>query len=256
MLKRIFGKIINKVVFKLVVSLKPVIRKIVSEELSFNAHNLRYQMQDIAGKETAQYIMDNVPINLCYPDRYALLEQCCKIIIEDNIENKKEFDILEFGVWRGSTINYMARILPLVQFYGFDSFEGLSEPWIYNNKGAFDNSKELPFVEKNVKLIEGYFADTLPDFSSHYKGDTKLIHIDCDLYSSTVTIFENIESLLKPGLIIVFDEFFNYPGWKEGEFKAWNELVSRTHLKFKYLGYTFQKNNQYKSGQQLAIQLI
>ena len=96
----------------------------------------------------------------------------------------------------------------------------------------------------------------MPNFLQDFKEEIRLIHIDCDLYSSTKCVFAHIEAYLKPGLIIVFDEFFNYPGWKDGEFKAWNEVVNRNNLKFKYLGYTYKKDKHFKSGQQLAVQLI
>ena len=43
---------------------------------------------------------------------------------------------------------------------------------------------------------------------------------------------------LVAGTIIVFDEFFNYPGWQQHEYRAWQEFVSRTGIEFEYLGYT------------------
>jgi hypothetical protein len=39
------------------------------------------------------------------------------------------------------------------------------------------------------------------------------------------------------GTVIQFDEYFNYPGWQDGEFKAWSEFVAARHVKFEYLGY-------------------
>ncbi len=35
----------------------------------------------------------------------------------------------------------------------------------------------------------------------------------------------------------MFDEYFSYPGWQEGEHKAWTELVAARNLSFGYLGY-------------------
>ena len=40
---------------------------------------------------------------------------------------------LEFGVWNGRSINYMAEVRPDATFYGFNSFEGLPENWIPNH---------------------------------------------------------------------------------------------------------------------------
>jgi hypothetical protein len=38
--------------------------------------------------------------------------------------------------------------------------------------------------------------------------------------------------------IIVFDEFFNYPGWRDHEFKAFNEflIANEGQLNAQYLG--------------------
>ena len=35
----------------------------------------------------------------------------------------------------------------------------------------------------------------------------------------------------------LFDEFFNYPGWQEQEYKAFVEFVDRKNLSYEYLGY-------------------
>jgi hypothetical protein len=35
----------------------------------------------------------------------------------------------------------------------------------------------------------------------------------------------------------VFDEYFNYPNWQAHEFRAFQELVSRCHVEYEYLGY-------------------
>ena len=41
-----------------------------------------------------------------------------------------------------------------------------------------------------------------------------------------------------PGSVLVFDEFFNYPGWQQHEYRAWTEFVARTAVAFEYLAYT------------------
>jgi hypothetical protein len=43
---------------------------------------------------------------------------------------------------------------------------------------------------------------------------------------------------LRPGSIVVFDEYFNYPGWEEHEHRAWMEYVELEGLRFGYEGYT------------------
>ena len=67
------------------------------------------------------------------------------------------------------------------------------------------------------------------------------VHIDCDLYSSTKTIFDLLTDRLIPGTIIVFDEYFNYPNWENHEFKAFQELVAQRKLAYTYLAFARQQ---------------
>ena len=74
--------------------------------------------------------------------------------------------VLEFGVYKGNSINYMSKKLNNTNFFGFDSFEGLQEDWKgnYMRKGYFNVYGKLPKVNKNVKLFKGWFKNTLPVF--------------------------------------------------------------------------------------------
>ncbi len=102
---------------------------------------------------------------------------------------------LEFGVYKGDLINNFAELLPDVIWYGFDSFEGLPETWTLGAKaGAFSIGGKLPSVRANVRLTKGFFEQTLPAFvAQHRDAKIALLHIDCDLYSATKTIFSNVE---------------------------------------------------------------
>ena len=89
----------------------------------------------------------------------------------------------------------------------------------------------------NAVLVEGLFADSLPGFLREHPEPVGFLHIDCDLYSSTRTVLTLLAPRLRPGSVIVFDEYFNYPGWQEGEHKAFQEVVAETGLGYEYLGY-------------------
>jgi len=146
---------------------------------------------------------------------------------------------LEFGVYKGQTINFIAKQVPQTVF-GFDSFEGLPEFWRDGfDKGTFALNK-LPKVEENVVLVKGYFDQSLPDFLLKYESEPiAYLHIDCDLYSSTKTLFEHLKSNIVPGTVIVFDEYFNFPGWEEDEFRAFKEFVEENQLNYTYLTYNY-----------------
>jgi hypothetical protein len=144
--------------------------------------------------------------------------------------------ICEFGVFTGATVNHIASLTPNTVF-GFDSFEGLPEGWSGRlGKGHFAVNK-LPEVRQNVVLIKGWFNETLPTFLAQNNGMAGFIHIDCDLYSSTKTVFDLLTPRLGPGTVIVFDEYFNYPEWEQGEHKAFGEFLSQTGMSCEFIGY-------------------
>src|SRR5262249_60978840 len=75
----------------------------------------------------------------------------------------------EFGVYKGDSINRLARLRPHQVFYGFDSFEGLPESWTLGARtGSFSVGGRLPAVHNNVVLVKGFFEQSLPDFLSAY----------------------------------------------------------------------------------------
>lgn len=144
--------------------------------------------------------------------------------------------IMEFGVARGDSIKKIAAGFPNKTVYGFDSFEGLPDHWRENiSKGAFacDVPTDLP---KNVTLVKGIFEETLSPFLKSNKGPAAFIHVDCDIYSSTKTIFDNLEDRIIDGTIIIFDEIFGYPGYEDHEFKAFNEYLVRNNMNCECIG--------------------
>jgi len=139
---------------------------------------------------------------------------------------------LEFGVFEAKSITLIAEMITPKKVYGFDSFVGLPEDWdrgdtVYK-KGHFA-LKELPKVPYNVNLIEGFFEDSIPVWKEKYSGEISFIHIDVDLYSSTKTILTELDSQIKAGTILCFDEYCDwtnsgiYDAWEEGEYKALKE---------------------------------
>jgi hypothetical protein len=95
----------------------------------------------------------------------------------------------------------------------------------------------LPEVRPNVHLIKGWFDQSLPVFLESHPEKVDFLHIDSDLYSSARTVLTLLRDRIEPGTAIVFNEFFNYPGWKNGEYKAFNEFISQTGLGYEWLSY-------------------
>jgi hypothetical protein len=67
------------------------------------------------------------------------------------------------------------------------------------------------------------------------------MHIDCDLFSSTQTIFRLLVDRIVPGTVILFDEYFNFPNWENHEYKAFQEFVAKQGIKYTYLGFARQQ---------------
>ena len=144
---------------------------------------------------------------------------------------------LEFGVYSGATLRQIAQHAPAGTVFGFDSFEGLPEHWRSGfGAGAF-SVEGLPEVP-GAELVVGWFDATLPGFLAEHPGPVAFLHLDADLYSSTVTVLDALADRLRPGTVVLFDEYFNYPGWEEHEHRAWGEFVERTGISFEYLGLT------------------
>jgi hypothetical protein len=213
--------------------IKTKIENIFEYLMRKESQNIERELQRIALRETCLFILESGLIkSKAFKDRFELLKySISQISIKDGL-------ILEFGVYKGETINFIADLLKDKTIYGFDSFEGLPETWRFDfEKGTFKIDK-IPTVRQNVKLIKCWFHETLPKFISEIgKTPVSFMHIDCDLYSSTKVVLENLKNKMAEGTIIVFDEFFNYPGWKQGEYKAWMEFVSNESILFEYLGF-------------------
>jgi hypothetical protein len=88
-----------------------------------------------------------------------------------------------------------------------------------------------------VNLYKGWFNETLPRWAQENPGPIAFMHLDADIYSSTKCVFDILGDRIVPGTVLQFDEYFNYPGWQKGEYKAFNEFVEAHQVKFEYLGY-------------------
>jgi len=208
---------------------KTAVTKVADYVLDADAKNLHRAMRRKALDETLCFIEEQMPRAKPFGSKFSLLETALQVRPDQGL-------VCEFGVYSGSTINFIAS-RTRNPVYGFDSFEGLPEDWQPGvGKGTF-RMNSLPRVRKNVTLIKGWFNETFPPFAREHQGSCSFLHIDCDLYSSTKTVFEVFGERIVKGTVIVFDEFFNYPGWKKGEFLAFQEFIRTNNVQFEYLGY-------------------
>ncbi len=95
----------------------------------------------------------------------------------------------------------------------------------------------LPRVDANVRLHKGWFEESLPGFLARYNEPIRFLNIDCDLYSSTKSVFQHLGSRIGKGTVIVFDEYFCTARWREDEYKAFQEAVQEQGWCYDYLAF-------------------
>ena len=148
---------------------------------------------------------------------------------------------LEFGVFKGDSINWFASLFPDRTIHGFDSFEGLPGDWTgtsITGGGYFDRGGALPQVASNVQLHKGWFSDSLALFISEHKNEKiDFMFVDCDLYSSTKDVFDNIGDGIAAGTIIVLDEVVGNPGWQHHVIKAFDEYCEKNKVKYHFIAF-------------------
>lgn len=143
---------------------------------------------------------------------------------------------LEFGVWKGASINRIASLIPDKTVYGFDSFNGLTEDWCGHEKGYLkvENVQEvLNNVRSNVQIIVGLFQETLEPFLKEHKEKVAFVHLDADLYSSTKYVLDTLakHNRLQKGTVIQFDEFLTIK-FPSTERFAFRDFVKEFNIKY------------------------
>jgi hypothetical protein len=158
------------------------------------------------------------------------------------MEAKRRFpdrkSVMEFGVYKGSMINYQAKRFSELNFVGFDSFEGLRENWSgMAPEKTYGLGGKLPRVRGNVALVKGWFAEPGPRWKAANPGVPLLVHVDCDTYEATVDVLDLCSGYVEHGLVIHFDDYFGFPNWRSGGFKALTEISESRQWRLTYLSY-------------------
>ncbi len=171
-------------------------------------------------------------------------------------------DYCEFGVAEGHAFinahELMGRSFPDMRFHAFDSFEGLPRPQGVDAQGAYTGAfhegqfacsldaftgrlRSAQIAEQQVTVHQGWFDRTL---SAGQPADAiaavAVAWVDCDLYESTVPVLNFLASRLKPGSVVVFDDWGCYRNQPDsGEQRACREWLDanpqlRLDLLFSY----------------------
>lgn len=165
-----------------------------------------------------------------YSKRYMLYDFLLK---DQNL--KEPVTYIEFGVAKGISFKWWVENNKHSdsRFYGFDTFEGLPENWGDFKVGDMSADSKFPEInDTRVEFLKGLFQNTLPQFLKNYNSDNrKVIHMDADLYSSTLYCLTSLAPFLKKDDIVLFDEF-TVP---QHEFLAFKNFTESYYLKFQLI---------------------
>ena len=177
--------------------------------------------------------------------------------------NDVDGDIVECGVGNGQTLSYILFNLSYNEkhfnrrYIGFDSFQGFPEPtdednsprnpkkgeWHHTNEEfVISNLNDLGFKDinyKKIKFIKGFYDRTFQQYKDNITK-ISLLHIDCDLYSSTKISLETWFDKIEENGIIVFDEYLNAAIEFPGAVKAIDEFLGVDKNKIRVCPYTKQ----------------
>lgn len=173
-----------------------------------------------------------------------------------------EGDIAEFGTCSGETAAAIARAMSAwishpsaksKRFHLFDSFQGFPDidskidkecPHVKSGDWHAGLCKGLSKDEladrlgsylprESLFIYDGWYKDTVPQL----KTDTRfaLLHIDCDLYASTMDALDPLFSRgrVAEGAVIFFDAWnCNRASPAYGQRKAWSDLTQKHSIVF------------------------
>ena len=206
-----------------------VVREQIDEVIKYRLADTQFALHARALFDSARFIEEHIPLSKNFTPS-ELRQRGLELAPKHGL-------VLEFGVWKGLWINRIATMAGERLVYGFDSFEGLPEPWCVYEPGYL-KVDSLPAVRANVQLVKGWFHDTLPKFLAEHPEPVAFVHVDCDLYSSTKTVLDHLRPRLQRGTVLILDDFFMTPGWQRDEFRAWFDFVAaHPEITWEYIGY-------------------
>ena len=195
--------------------------------------NLAYltKLSEWREKHSSHFINDFYSGKWDYSKRFTLYQ---KIFEKENLTIPVNY--LEFGVAGGFSFKWWVEHNKneASRFFGFDTFTGLPEDWNVFKVGDMSTGGKFPEINDNrANFLKGLFQDTLPTFLKDFNNDKrKIIHMDADLYTSTLYVLTSLHPYLKAGDIIFFDEF----AVPTHEFLAFKNFTDSYRISYEVIG--------------------
>lgn len=215
----------------------------MAQHLSKNQKKYFKDLDSFFTKQNPKDLVDHFPL---YLRREYLIYYLTKYELIKKIINIKG-SIVECGVWKGSSLLLMAKLMSIFEPYGihrkligFDTFEGFVKSdkvdiakdksiskEIYKKGYKGDTNLDLikkciSFFDENrpnghlnkIELIKGNAVKTIPKYikeNPHLL--VSFLYIDFDLYEPTRVALKNFLPRMSKGSIIAFDEL-NQKRWQ------------------------------------------
>jgi len=185
-------------------------------------------------------------LTLVSKERLLNLEKHCGSFINTN------YSLVECGVAKGGCLALMKAVAGKNnRIFGFDSFEGMpditdkdlgsynkSDPLLgfgkvgENLSGGIENVyktfESLNVSMNNVKLVKGFFNETLKNDIINSIGPIAVLRLDGDWYESTRVCLEKLYEKVIVGGVIIIDDYGHWIGAKRAtdEFRENNNITS------------------------------
>jgi hypothetical protein len=172
-----------------------------------------------------------------------------------------DFDYFEFGVLNGESVVEAIRQLRgggLRHVTGFDTFAGIpalqeadaksqaQAPSFVKGQYAGMSIEGVRssilaatnFPNEQLSLVEGDFRESLASYRpSHVVGFPLVVHIDCDLYSSSASALEWCADIAGDGTWLLADDYWCYRGSSQrGQRRAIHDVLAH-HLRVEITPY-------------------
>ncbi|MBS45055.1 MAG: macrocin O-methyltransferase [Nocardioides sp.] len=159
--------------------------------------------------------------------RLENVRHCLEQVVADDVPG----DFVETGAWRGGTCIYARAVLAAHgvtdrTVWVADSFEGLPPPdgrfdadagdqhhvepeLAITREAVEDNFRRYDLLDEQVRFLEGWFSETLPDAPIE---QVAVLRLDGDMYGSTMDALEALYDKVPVGGFVVVDDYGAVPG--------------------------------------------
>jgi O-methyltransferase len=190
------------------------------------------------------------PWTMTGPDKLFALIQTVRYIARHQIPG----DVVECGVWRGGSMQAVARTLMAAgdtsrDLHLFDTYEGMPPPserdtrrrdertaaellaeespensmvWaVASLDDVQDGMSKVGYPPERVHFVKGKVEQTIPE---HAPEQISILRLDTDWYESTKHELEHLYPRLSPGGVLLLDDY----GYWEGAREAVDEFLDST----------------------------